>query len=865
MECGRFNRSHWRVLPVIRDRRLAKAVVCCVVISASVAGCAKTRSEDNTAKRKDDQQQGTAPQPAAATVSAKPDIEPQLGQARLLIDGRTLVPLRTTATWHPKYRTGDLRIEIDGASLSVHKPGEIGSSWSVNSDDGKHLNWLAASAHLAYFAAYDVDKEGQFQKFCEPPEIRRLDLDKHRWLERLPAPKAEQANRKPGEVQSALADERRLFVLTTVVEANPSDQRTHVTAYVVRGFAHGQARPIWTVTFPANGEREYTGGLLWAASVPFYPASNIQHLSLMGDRLLVCAEAKQPIYCLEPDSGTEIWRCERLWEYQRGFIGPSVWSHYIGRFGIDESFGEANDQKTAAARREFEKQFNGSIIAGPVAVPLNFARDNATHSIFVAVSREPARTFGGYLADCVVYELDDAGKPISLVNLPQAVIGSKFQPLPNALVWCGANESMFQVRASQRSATIGMGPGGPDALTRIGWFRQPADAEPAAWLVTGRTGDRIAMGPTHAVRQDAGGYVASKDEAMFHFPLAVVDLASGAERPIEIQVPFRGKLDAPMTNYRAHGMVNGETSFHTMGPYLLGITSLTLDGSHLEVVLGMTNRAMSTEFELGPLAVGHNKPSARSDAEDAWIKSLRSSPHDKADLDAQLHSTIAYDVDTRRLKALLDAGANPRARSKNGWNALMVAACYGSAAGVDLMVDAGSDVNAHDSNCGGQSVLMWAARSGREGKRKVKRLLAAGADRSYATSDGYNALMSASGNVAVIELLLAQGMDVNHRTADGKSVLMDAAYSAPPSVLTVLIKAGAQVNDSDREGKTVLMHAVEGFDRLNPTRVLLDAGADPNRKDKAGRTALDMCRASDRPEREALARLLESAMKPKAK
>ncbi len=195
----------------------------------------------------------------------------------------------------------------------------------------------------------------------------------------------------------------------------------------------------------------------------------------------------------------------------------------------------------------------------------------------------------------------------------------------------------------------------------------------------------------------------------------------------------------------------------------------------------------------------------------------------------------------------------------------MVAACYGSAAGVDLLVDAGSDVNAHDSNCGGQSVLMWAARSGREAKRKVQRLLTAGADRSYATDDGYNVLMSAvsSGDIAVAELLLAQGMDVNHRTQNGTSVLMEAAHYAPASLLPVLLKAGAKVDATDRDGKTALMYAIEGRDSLKASRILLDAGVDPNHKDKQGRTALDLCRTFNAPQGKPLVKLLESAMETK--
>ena len=55
-----------------------------------------------------------------------------------------------------------------------------------------------------------------------------------------------------------------------------------------------------------------------------------------------------------------------------------------------------------------------------------------------------------------------------------------------------------------------------------------------------------------------------------------------------------------------------------------------------------------------------------------------------------------------------------------GWTALMVAAAYGTAEAVDVLIRAGSDVNAADKNCGGQTVFMWAARSGTQSKKKLR-------------------------------------------------------------------------------------------------------------------------------------------------
>ena len=58
------------------------------------------------------------------------------------------------------------------------------------------------------------------------------------------------------------------------------------------------------------------------------------------------------------------------------------------------------------------------LVAGPIAVPLQFERDNDTHSIFLAVARGPAKPWAGYLSDCIVYEFNDGGKPVSMATLP---------------------------------------------------------------------------------------------------------------------------------------------------------------------------------------------------------------------------------------------------------------------------------------------------------------------------------------------------------------------------------------------------------------------------------------------------------------
>src|SRR5262249_49988058 len=135
-------------------------------------------------------------------------------------------------------------------------------------------------------------------------------------------------------------------------------------------------------------------------------------------------------------------------------------------------------------------------------------------------------------------------------------------------------------------------------------------------------------------------------------------------------------------------------------------------------------------------------------------------------------------IDPRYAKAVLEAGAQVNAKSANGWTALMAAATYGSAEVVQLLIDAGADVKARD-NENGYTILMWAAGSNREPKKKVQALLKAGADLKVVSNGGRSALMSAASSEAlpVVELLLDLGEDISHRAKDGTTVLMVAARS----------------------------------------------------------------------------------------
>src|SRR5262249_35485254 len=155
---------------------------------------------------------------------------------------------------------------------------------------------------------------------------------------------------------------------------------------------------------------------------------------------------------------------------------------------------EKDPKKIASARQGFSKYWSCAIVGGPAVVRLPFERGADTHSIFVAVSKGPAQHLGGYVSDCVLYEFNDHGQPVSIVKLTQMVRGAKFRVRKDGVVWKCQNEAYFKAAISHHTGNFGGGPGGPDLLTRIPWFRQLTPVERTAALVADKSGDPAAFG-----------------------------------------------------------------------------------------------------------------------------------------------------------------------------------------------------------------------------------------------------------------------------------------------------------------------------------------------------------------------------------
>lgn len=250
----------------------------------------------------------------------------------------------------------------------------------------------------------------------------------------------------------------------------------------------------------------------------------------------------------------------------------------------------------------------------------------------------------------------------------------------------------------------------------------------------------------------------------------------------------------------------------------------------------------------------------------------------------------------RYLKTLLAAGASPNGFG-NGVTALARAAEYGLEECVQILLDAGADVNERKSYH--NSALGEACSGGHAGC--VKLLLAAGADvnaravygktpmemaidqghmdcvrllqesgrvdtsqygkalESAAESNDYaliRQILDAGGATAssrsealaialrkdkdyvkpeIVKMLLKAGASPNATVIDNESVLMRACKLKNDTCVKLLLEAGANVNGTDERGDTPIVYALSS---PSCVQLLLDAGADVSIKNVNGDSAL---------------------------
>ncbi|HVU56280.1 MAG TPA: ankyrin repeat domain-containing protein [Puia sp.] len=200
--------------------------------------------------------------------------------------------------------------------------------------------------------------------------------------------------------------------------------------------------------------------------------------------------------------------------------------------------------------------------------------------------------------------------------------------------------------------------------------------------------------------------------------------------------------------------------------------------------------------------------------------------------------------DPERTRLLLDHGANPNLRCKEGYNVAIKAVMFpGTTEILDLLVAHGVELK----SCARHNELLYTAAATTD-TLLTARLLAAGFRPNDTTAGGDYPIFQATGYrcFANVKQLVEHGADVDVQYHPGRSTLfsgltpiMLAALVGDTLTMRYLLDHGARLNVQMTDGTTALMYLQQSeTDLPEMTRLFLDKGADPAARTIDGSTAL---------------------------
>jgi len=379
---------------------------------------------------------------------------------------------------------------------------------------------------------------------------------------------------------------------------------------LLKVFSGEDKLPLLSWEQPVNGGHvSLPGVFLWAQGRPNQATPGLLPLVACGDAFLVTPGPQDPIYCIDPAKPDKPlrWKLEKPWEFQRGFTGPSVWSHHFSRFGLDsfsrdgsepidwENFvdqatdGVTPDYKDEHRKKAEEQMARLKVVeadlsrrcqmaGGPFVVE---SENPMISTIFVAVMEaESAGAWASYLSHTIVYEIDAAtGTPVAFIRLPRNTLGSMGRLQGGGVVWRCEENGIARLEPS-RTAEFHFGPGGPDCIGKLKWYREEMPLRKDAWLSSPATGMAFAWTEAGMISALDDTWIGKEGDKQLHLPIREFGPA-GEPSTYELIVPLKKPVKAPDSNYSSAG-----GKVRTSGPYVLGITGLELWDNRLYVTLG---------------------------------------------------------------------------------------------------------------------------------------------------------------------------------------------------------------------------------------------------------------------------------------
>ncbi len=198
--------------------------------------------------------------------------------------------------------------------------------------------------------------------------------------------------------------------------------------------------------------------------------------------------------------------------------------------------------------------------------------------------------------------------------------------------------------------------------------------------------------------------------------------------------------------------------------------------------------------------------------------------------------------DVAAVKWLLKNGANPNHRVKDSDNSPVLSFAREiekPAIILQALIDAGADVKAKGAS--GEMPIHVFVRSAQFDAVEV--LIKAKANLSAKTVKNETPVYIATrlGRAKILKLLLDNAADANIQSQDQQETALFLTVKwNKPILAEILLKGGANPDMRDEDQRTPLMHIADERGKNNMSKLLLKYKADPNAKDKNGRTPISI-------------------------
>jgi hypothetical protein len=538
----------------------------------------------------------------------------------LVFRGKDFAPVQTWVGVPPLFCEGSVLIAVDGADVIATDANSGLMLWKAHEPHDRPLQAFICHDHqLLLSCCPATSDQGKNWDFHGCADILRLDLAHGAWLP--PLASGSDPN-EPLMVSSVVERSDQLVVSRNLWVKTPWEMTT--SALEVSVFT--QSKTIWTRRWSCEKSIPPPGALLLGN---LQPTTSIDHpipCTPCGDGLLIIPGPTSALICVNANDGKDRWSIDHLWEFDRDFIGPSVWSHEVRRFGRDareEAWRRAGTETidvtpqdkakvdakipevTADWRAAFESERIGWISGGPWLVhhPSNRGA-HASDEILIAVALAPHHPFARNLVQSRIFDIGDNGTVTALIDTPRMIDSNHTFSANGLLCFAGNPCGAGALRPLPDPGFHVMGPGGSDCLISLTWYREPDSAPADAWL-QGTWKPAIASSSDFLLSPLDDGLVENADatEARTSFELTFV--VSGDHEGLTLIHHMSGKAVAPTENFTKFTRPNGSQGVVVEGtPIRECVTSISLLGGYLILGLGrhdVTNRSYLLAFSLNTL------------------------------------------------------------------------------------------------------------------------------------------------------------------------------------------------------------------------------------------------------------------------